>query len=312
MKEKDAGQRVRSRGSRGERYRHEDEERGKERRKQRKRQGRNAREVERRIQKRERLQDDKCKEEYLGRISSKRRWKEGEKGAERGQHSFRSRPETVGAKMGWTESKGETDLCPLWGWLGNKTDFINTDSKIMFSYCPVHPPMATDAIKPSKLQWRKSRTLKQRWCSERQRWNSFPTSLPCACWAWVQSINTFSAGVAFVLQRNLCIRWEGLSVLRLTRQDLVFLSLPWGPDGTSKHITIVPPRGLIDSWRPGGKARSGMGGESQRIPRPRSCRKRSFFSQLSWNVISSWSYSLIPQYKESHHVFPVHPFSPYN
>ena len=49
---------------------------------------------------RERLQDDKCKEEYLGRISSKRRWKEGEKGAERGQHSLRSRPETVGAKMG--------------------------------------------------------------------------------------------------------------------------------------------------------------------------------------------------------------------
>ena len=89
------------RGDEGERCRAKsDEERGKERRKQRKRQGRNAREVERRIQKRERLQDDKCKEEYLGRISSKRRWKEGEKGAERGQHSFRSRPETVGAKMG--------------------------------------------------------------------------------------------------------------------------------------------------------------------------------------------------------------------
>ena len=36
-------------------------------------------------------------------------------------------------------------------------------------------------------------------------------------------------------------------MLRLTRQDLlVFLSLPWGPNGKSIHITIVLPGGLID------------------------------------------------------------------
>ena len=87
MREKDAGQRVRSRGSREERYRYEDEEKGKERWKQRKRQRQNARGAERRVQKKERLQDDKWKEEYLGRISSKRRWREGEKGVERSTQS---------------------------------------------------------------------------------------------------------------------------------------------------------------------------------------------------------------------------------
>ena len=152
--------------------------------------------------------------------------------------------------MGWTESKGETDLCPLWGWLGNKTDFINTGPKILFSFGPVHPATAMDALKPLKPQGRKSRTLKRRWCSEGQKWNTFPTSPPCSSCAWVQSINTFSEAVVlffFPPQRNLCIRWDGLSVLRLTRQDLlVFLSFPRGPDGTSRHITIVPPGGPID------------------------------------------------------------------
>ena len=51
----------------------------------------------------------------------------------------------------------------------------------------------------------------------------------------------------FVPQRNLCIKWEALSILRLTRQDLlVFLSLPRSPDGTSVRMTIVPPGSLTD------------------------------------------------------------------
>ena len=51
----------------------------------------------------------------------------------------------------------------------------------------------------------------------------------------------------FVPQRNLCIKWEGLRVLQLTRQDLlVFLPLLRGPSGTSVYITIVPFGGLID------------------------------------------------------------------
>ena len=94
-------------------------------------------------------------------------------------------------------------------------------------------------------------------------------------------------------------------MLGLTRQDLlVFLSLPQSPVGTSIHITIVPPGGLIDRWRPSDETWGGVGEESQRVWRAGPCHKRFVFSQHSWNVISSWSYSLIPQYKEAQWSLP--------
>ena len=77
MREKDAGGRVRSRVSRGEACREDEEEKGDKRWKQRERQRQTANNGEESPtgKEKESLQDDKWKEEDLGRISAKTRWK---------------------------------------------------------------------------------------------------------------------------------------------------------------------------------------------------------------------------------------------
>lgn len=65
--------------------------------------------------------------------------------------------ETPGAEMGQesrlrrVESKEETDIVPSME-LTTKRTWLILDPKTMFSYCPVHPPLAMDAIQPLKPQ----------------------------------------------------------------------------------------------------------------------------------------------------------------
>ena len=103
MKEKDAEGRVRSRGSRRKTCKEDEDEKGDKRWKQRERQRQNANNGERRVP------EGRRKRGFRMTNGRRRLWRgsvprqggrEGERGAERGPQSLRSRHETGGAEMG--------------------------------------------------------------------------------------------------------------------------------------------------------------------------------------------------------------------